>query len=207
MISYPPVLSLGKSSEEQADQYAAGSVVISGVIDTNFPIGTHVWSSDNDYSNTQYRGDVLVSGSGQITVRHAASGTSSSPSRVWKATSQWVASWDISAPRSWRDLGVETQRTGDGTVHRTQTMTAIEYIRLTWQRNQTSLINSFWSWVQTAISDGVDRFTLSFYDFRQAQWRLCTVVLNDPQTNFSEVQIGLGPQAIEMIVQAEGSYL
>jgi len=212
MAGFPPVFSLGKASEEGVSNFEAGSTSINSVVAANFPIGTHVWTaslSDDVYSKVEYRGQVTQTNSTYVNVtRPAVEEIDDATARIWKATSQCVASYAQSDPvRSRRDLGVDRNRALDGTIYSTQVRDPLETVQLAFRPRATGDLGNWWSFVEDAISDGVDQFTLSWYDYRAAAARVCVVALMDMDTVHEAQAYGWANWTVECAIQTEGAYL
>ena len=202
-----PVFALAKASEDKTVAMAQGAYTITSVTTVaNFPVDTEVWTSDGDNTKTQYRGLVTVSGGTELTVEIAAA-AAADPGKLWKANASWQATNLHNAPESRRDWGVEDNRANDGTIYGTQVRSAIESILMRWDLIPTSDVDDLWTFIDDSISDGVDLFTLSWYDYRKESYRTATVKLINPLSVFNEQAVGVARGlTIEVVVQTENFY-
>lgn len=210
MADFAPILALGKSDDEAASQFLAGSKLIGGVSDPagDFPVGTPVFTSDSDYSNPQYRGLVTAIGASDVTVQRAAAATSTNPSRIWNPTAYWLAAYPIAGPaENRRDLGISNVPTLDGNVYRTKYRDTAETIVFNWTHLPMSNLDDLRDFVDDSISGGVDQFTAAFYNHVTAATRLAIVKMLGNNLDVVAPVWGLAPLTVELLIRTEATYL
>ncbi len=210
--THPPIFSAGvaQTDLEVVSDFAVDSIKIDAITGwNNFVVGDHVWTFESSpVSQLEYRGTVTAKAASYVNVtRGARVAIASGTGKVFRKATSWSPAFLHNAPESRRDLGIDTNIALDGTVYRTQVRTALEHIFFRWEKLKTADLTDWWTFVGSSISDGVDLFDLSWYDFRQVKERIATVMLLDRASAFREMSMGVSRNlTIEVAIQSETAY-
>jgi hypothetical protein len=178
---------------------------MAGVNEANFPVGTPVWTAEaTTLVETQYRGLVVATGSGIVQVEHPATAGAASPV-IWKPTSQVLLTYPPKDNQSSQPLATLMLSQG-GTPYKVLSQTPRETVTLSYAPMPLTDWNNLRTFLVTTIRNGLDPFTLAWYDLVTAAVRTATVVLAMPALALKAPSLVLVTQDLIFLVSTDGLY-
>jgi len=211
-MPYPPVFAKGKTNERTCNNFDKDTTTIIGtaIQAGDFPVGSRVWTSywlgGATPTICQYRGTVVTQQAGQITVTLGAKEDNTGTTKVWRPTNQYLPLYAVQSPYiRRRDHGIETTRALDGTVYRTQTRLQINTILLRF-RSTTDDFEAWYLFVSSVLLEGVENFTVAWYDYLSGDYQTMIAMLLERTTEFRELSVGVAEWGCELALQNAAGY-
>lgn len=205
-----PVFALGKNSEEIVSGIAISQQWIGGVDGVaNFPVGTPVFASESDYTETQYMGLVTVQDipNKLLTVQCESKYLLNSSPKIWKPTAYWLPDVEESKDQILTDFAAVSKVTKSGVGYRARSSITKRIKRFSWDKLDSTDFELLETFCETTLQNTLQRFTVAWYCSKKEQVRIATVMINQSNLDFNSVNSGLAePVTIDIYLITENLY-